>query len=230
MTLGAPVPALRLETWKLVGWKCFRALIPATARELGERGGESVHGILGQLRIGDVTLNAMHREASAQRAAPTDLDRVPDGSLAGGLPDDTPVDALTALAQGFHHPFRAINRGPLLIARDEEGDRALVPRMRLDEGLGGRHHGGQPALHVGRAPPVKDPIADDGRERIAAPLLQRAGRHHVRVPREAKHRTGLTATRPEILDVAIPQRLYGKARRAQAPGHDLLAALIRGGY
>ena len=41
ITLGAPVPALRLDTWKVVGWKCS---VPASQRRLvsSARAGASV--------------------------------------------------------------------------------------------------------------------------------------------------------------------------------------------
>ena len=65
MTFGAPVPALRLETWKVVGWKCSVPWSQYAAGELGERRREGVHRVLGQLRIGDVALYAVHGEPAA---------------------------------------------------------------------------------------------------------------------------------------------------------------------
>ena len=62
MTFGAPVPALRFETWKVVGWKCSLPWSQRRAVELGQRRREAVHRVVGELRIGDVALHAVHRE------------------------------------------------------------------------------------------------------------------------------------------------------------------------
>ena len=65
MTLGAPVPALRFEIWKVVGWKCSLPWSQTCCGQLGQRRRKHVHGILRQLRIGDVPLHALHGEAAA---------------------------------------------------------------------------------------------------------------------------------------------------------------------
>jgi len=50
MTFGAPVPAFRLETWKVVGWKCS---FPWSRSD-------GVDGIHREVRVGDVPLNPVH--------------------------------------------------------------------------------------------------------------------------------------------------------------------------
>ena len=126
MTFGAPVPALRLETWKLVGWKCSVPRSQHAADQLGERRRQGVHRVLRQLRVGDVPLHAVYREATAQGAAPPTLTVSPSARSLEGSPDQAPVDALAALAQVLHHGLGAIDRGAFLVRGDQEGDRALV--------------------------------------------------------------------------------------------------------
>ena len=66
MTFGAPVPALRFEIWKQVGWKCSLPWSQTRRGEFGQRRREAVHRVLGQLRIGDVALHAVHGEPAAR--------------------------------------------------------------------------------------------------------------------------------------------------------------------
>ena len=66
MTFGAPVPALKFEIWKLVGWKCSLPLSQTRAVSSASAGAKVCTGILGELRIGDVTLHAVHREPAGQ--------------------------------------------------------------------------------------------------------------------------------------------------------------------
>src|ERR1700733_10152649 len=74
--------------------KVLVALIPNAGREFRERRRQSVHGIVGQLWIGDVSLNSVHGETSAQAAAAPDLDGVAQRILARRLADQAPVDTL----------------------------------------------------------------------------------------------------------------------------------------
>src|SRR6185295_7074094 len=85
------------------GLEVLIALVPGARGELGQGRRESVHRILGELRIRNVPLHAMHREPAGERAATSDLDGVAELLLARRLADDAPVDLLTALAQRLDH-------------------------------------------------------------------------------------------------------------------------------
>ena len=124
------------------GLKVLVAIIPDAGGQFRERGRQRVHGIVGQLRIGDVSLNPMDRQTPAQTAASADFDGIAQRVLARGFPDQAPVDALLALAQHFDHPTGAIDGRPFLIAGDQEGNRAAMLRVLSDEFLAGGQHGG----------------------------------------------------------------------------------------
>ena len=220
------MPALKFEIWKLVGWKCSLPLSQMRAVSSASAGAKVCTGILGELRIGDVTLHAMHRQAAGQRAAAADLDRVAEFLLARRFADDAPVDLLTALAQRFDHLLGAVDRGAFLVAGDQVGDRALVLRVRLHEVFGGRDHGGERALHVGGAAAKQQAITHCGLERVAFPFFERAGGHHVGVSREAQHRAALAARRPEVVHVAITQVFDLETGLRKPACHDFLAALV----
>ena len=175
-----------------------------------------------------MTLNAVYRQAAAERAAPADLDRVADRDFARGLAYDAPVNALATLAQQLCDAARAIDRGALFIAGDQKGDRAAVARMRAHELLGRGQHRRKSALHVRSPSSVEHSIADFGHEGIAAPRLQRAGRYDVGVSGEAEHRWRTPAARPEILDVSEGQWLDAEAGGCQALAHQLLATFVGG--
>ena len=100
--------------------------------------------------------------------------------------------------------------------------------MRLHELFGGGDHGGERALHVGRAAAEQQAIADRGLERIALPLFERAGGHDVGMAGEAQHRAALAARGPEVVDVAVAQVFDLETGRGEAARHDFLATLVGG--
>ncbi len=204
------------------------ALIPHTAAELCKCRREAMHRVVGRLRIGDVSLDPMHRETPGQRTAPANLEHVAGDLLAGGFADDAPVDAFGALHQFFDHPLRAIDRRTFLVAGNQEGDSALMTRTLADEGLGGRDHRGQSAFHVRRAAPVERAGANVRFERIGTPVFQRSRGHHVSVSRKAQHRVPLSARGPQVVDCTKAQLLNAKAQRLKARRNEILAALIGG--
>src|SRR5439155_26741544 len=107
------------------------------------------------LRIGDVALHAAHRELARQRAAAAVLDHVAQALHRGWLADDAAVEPLAARLQGFDEAHRAVDRGPFLIAGDEEGDAATMLPMRLHEALAGDDHRRQRGLHVSGAAAIE---------------------------------------------------------------------------
>ena len=102
------------------------ALVPDARGELGQRRRNSVHRIVGQMRIGDVSLHAVHRQLAGERAAAADLDRCRRAHRCSGFADDAPVDLLAARLEHFHDAARAVDRGTFLVAGQQEGERAVV--------------------------------------------------------------------------------------------------------
>ena len=135
MTFGAPVPALKFEIWKVVGWKCSLPLSQTRAVSSASAGAKRVHRILRELRIGDVALHAVHGEPAGSEPRRPILIVSPSCFLARGFADDAPVDLLAALAQRFDHALGAVDRRAFLVAGDQEGDGALVLRVRAHEVL-----------------------------------------------------------------------------------------------
>src|SRR3979490_3098657 len=50
------------------GLKMLVAMIPGSRREFGQRGRHRMHRVIGELRVGDMTLNPVYRETPAQAA------------------------------------------------------------------------------------------------------------------------------------------------------------------
>ena len=228
MTFGAPVPALMFETWKLVGGKYSLPLSQTRAASSASAGATRVHRVVGEVRIGDVTLDAVHGELARERAAPADLDRVAERVGAAGLADHAPVDLLAARFERFHHAPRAVDRRAFLVARQQERERAAVIGMRGDKALAGGHHRRESTLHVGGAAAVQDAVAHDRVERIGLPFFARAGRHDVGVTGEAQHGSGSAMPRPDVLDRAEGHPLDPKTERFQPLPDQLQAAVVLG--
>ncbi len=73
-----------------------------------------------------------------------------------------------------------------LVARDQEGQRARVIRISLNEFGRSIRHRSQCCLHVGSAAPAQF-IADDFRlEGVGIPFFFRARRHHIGMPGETQ--------------------------------------------
>ena len=223
---GAGIQVRDLESGRL---EEFVALIPCAARQFGKRRCQHVHGILGELRVGHMPLHAVHRQAPGEGSTPTDLDRVTDLQFAGGLADDAPVHGLAPRFQRLDDALGAVDRRTLLVAGDQEGDRAAMLR-RLAHELGRRRdHRCESALHVGGAAAIQHAVADDRLERIRLPFLERSRRHHVRMARETQDRTRLAAFRPEVLDAAVAQWFDRESGRGEALAHRGLAASVSRG-
>ena len=87
-----------LKTGRL---KVFVACVPGASGQLHERRCERVNRIVRKLRVCDVALNAMHRQAPAQRATSSDLDGVAELRLARWFADDAQVDPLATRFEHF---------------------------------------------------------------------------------------------------------------------------------
>jgi len=152
--------------------------------------------------------------------------------------DLTAIDALTLLLQPFADLDGAIDRGAFFIAGDQEGDAAAVPRVPGREFFAGHHHGGQRGLHVGGAAAIEEAAAVRGHERRAAPLVERAGGHHVGMPGKDQGRAAggvamAALDRPQIghrgIGRSIGQRGALETDGSEALGHQGLAAAVKRG-
>ena len=223
-------PGMDIRDLEAGGRKALVALVPLRASELGQRRGEQMDRILDQMGIGDVPLDAAHRELRRKRAAPAVLQRIAERIDGARLADDAVVDGLVARLQPLHHSHGAVHRGAFLVGGQEEGDRARVARPLGDEALGGDDESGDRRLHVGRAAAVELAVAHGGDEGIRVPFGERAGRHHIGVAGKAHHGMPGAAARPEIRHLAELHRLAAKARLGQPRGEQLLAAAVFRGH
>ena len=148
-----------------------------------------------------MALHACHLQDSVQTPAPADLDRVPDPLGVGGLAHETMIGLLALLLHPGEHLARAVDRGPFLIAGDEQADRAVdlaAARLDIVERRGGE--AGDGALHVRRTPAIEATVVDLGREGCVAPQREIAGRDHVDMPGEAKIRRPVADAGVKIVD------------------------------
>ena len=177
------------------------AVVPVRGHQFGQRRRQLVDRVARQLRVGDVALDAAHRELARQRAAAAVLDHVAELLDRGRLADDAGVQPLAACLQPLHQAHRAVHRRAFFVAGDQQRDGARVFGVRGDETFGGHREGGDRTLHVGGAAAVELAVAHAGHKRVAGPALQRAGGHHVGVAGKGQRRAGPAAAAdgPEVL-------------------------------
>ena len=197
-----------------------RTRIHRRRRHAVDDAGQLGQGIVGEMRIGRMPLLAVHDHLGIEIAAPADLDLVAHHLGACRLAHET---AVHHLAPGFHplqHLDGAVDAGALLVAGDEEGDRAALEPAGLDVIERGGDEAGDAALHVGRAPAIKNAVGNLRVERRMRPPAFLADRHDIGVPREAQMRRARTQARIEILHIRRAgfrhrQPVAGEARRLQ---------------
>jgi len=211
------------------------ALVPDDGDQLGQGRGQQVDGVLGEMRVGDVTLHALDAQLARERAPATVLDHVAHLFDRGGLAHDAGVQALALLLQPLADLDGAVDGGAFFIAGDEEGDAAGVIRVAAHEGLGGHHHGRQRRLHVGGATAVQQAITVGGHEGRRGPLIERPRGHHVGVACKSQHGRRVVATAldgPEVghrgVGRAKHQGVAFEAQGLQTVHHHLLAARVGG--
>ena len=184
------------------------------------------------MRIGGVALRAVHGQRAGEAAAAADLDHVAERRGIGRLADDAGVEPLAARLQPVEHLARAVDRDALLVAGDEEADRAA--EIRPARGEEARHRGGEAgdgALHVGGAAAAQhavDDAAGEGRDRPARGL---AGRHHVGVAGEAEIAPAIAEPCIEVDDVGgalfgEDQTMTGEAEALEPAGEEIDRALV----
>ncbi len=211
------------------GREILVALVPFQRAQLGQGRRQAMHGVVGQVRVGYMTLLAEHAQLAAEGPAPAVLDDIAEHLVAGGFAHQAPVNLFIARLQPFHHLDGTVHGGAFLVAGDEEGDGALVAGMSGHETLAGGHHGGQAALHVGGATTVEHAVAFRGHEGIGLPAFPWTRGHHVGVAGEGQQGRLFATPCPEVIDFTEAQPLDLKADGLQAPDHGLLAAgILRG--
>ena len=136
--------------------------------------------------------------------------------------------------QPFDQAHRAVDRGAFFVAGQQEGDGAGMGRMLLHEFFRRHHHRGDRGLHVRRAAAEQMAVAVGGHEGVAAPMVQRAGGHHVGVASEGQRRPGAAAAAhgPQVGDAQVlrpaNERLAVEASAFQPLGdHRLAPAVLR---
>ncbi|MDT4852260.1 hypothetical protein FQZ97_864840 [compost metagenome] len=215
--------------------------VPATGgvdrHQFGQCGRHRVHRVLRQVRVRDVALHAVHRELAAHGAAAAVLDHVAAARDRGGLADDAVVDGFTACGQRVADDHGAVDARAFLVAGQQQGQRERRVGLALQELFDGGHEGRDRGLHVAGAAAVELAVAVRGRERVAAPLVERAGGHHVGVAGKHQRLRGLAirgpAHGPEVGDPEIGRAALDgfqrEAQRGEAFAQDLLATRVVGG-
>ena len=100
------------------------ALVDRLAHQRLDQRRQAMDRIVEPLGIGDMALHAAHHQVDRHAAAPADLHHVAEALGAGRLADHAGIDRLAALGQALQHLDRAVDRGPFLVAGDQEADRA----------------------------------------------------------------------------------------------------------
>ncbi len=190
------------------GWFELRgALIQPRARKLAQSRDERMHGIIRAVRVGHMALRAEHFYRCVQAAAPPDLDHLAQKAGICRLAHQTKIRDLTV----FRHPLQdtdgAVQGRPLLVAGDQQADRA-ARRPRLQMGGGGGGKGGDRTLHVAGAAPIENAVFDHPRKWFVRPGA--AGGHHVGMAGKAEMRAFSADTGEEIIGCAESQAGHRK--------------------
>jgi hypothetical protein len=144
-------------------------------------------------------LDAAHGQPPRERTAPPDLDRVAEPLRVGRLADQAGIRGLAPLGQPSEHLARAIDRRALLVAGNQEADRA-GRALRIEEPGRGGHEAGDRTLHVDGAPPIEHVAADLPGEGIDLPAGDIAWRDNVGMPGKTQVRAPLAQPGVQVLD------------------------------
>ena len=158
------------------------APVPLGGSHFGQRRQGLVDGVARQLRVGDVALDAAHGELAAERAATAVLDHVARLFDRCGFAHDAVVQRFATGFELLHHHFGAVNRRAFLVAGQQEGDGNLRVWVSGQKFFHRHDERGDGGFHVTGAAAKELAVLVRGRERVTAPLRQRAGGYHVGVP------------------------------------------------
>ncbi len=170
-------------------------------------------------------------EEAVEAAAPADLDHVAELLGAGRLADDAGIERLAALRHPVEELARAVDRRGLLVAGDEEADRAVEIAAVCEEARRGGDETGDRALHVGGAAAIERAVEHLAAERIDRPALEIARRHDVGMAGEAEIAARVAAARVEIEDrrgafLRELDNVAGKAQPFERLGEERDRALV----
>ena len=199
----------------------------AVVERLGVDGADQ-RGDVGQrigraIGIGNMALLAVDDQRAGERTPAADLDAVAELGHVARLAQHAMIEFFAALGRPLQKFDGAVDGDVLLIARDQERDRALrlaaVGRQMFQHG-GDR--AGDAALHVDGAAAVQHAVLHLARERRQRPCRLVAGRHHVGVAREHKVRSLRADPRKKVVDVGGARlgegdAMHVKARVAEQP-------------
>ena len=202
------------------------APVPFGFHQFTERGQRRVDRVVRELRVGDMPLFPLDPDGGAEGAAPAHLDHVPEIPGAGGLPDDAEVDSLPPLGQHVQHRQGAVPRDPLLVAGDQECNRAPVFRMRGNELLTGADERRDAALHVRGSPSVQHVPVDHPLEGRVPPLRFRSRRDHIGMARKHEQRPDVPAPDPAVGDAAAADGFAVEPGARQAFRDQCLATAV----
>ena len=104
--------------------KCAVPLSSGAASRAVEQAQHAADRVVGEVRIGDMALLALHGHVAGERAAPADLDHVAEGVRVGRLAEDAMVEAFAARLRPGEQLDGAVDRRTFLVAGDQEADRA----------------------------------------------------------------------------------------------------------
>ena len=153
------------------------------------------------MRIGGVTLHALHGDRAGNGTAPADLDHVAELVGIGRLPDEAGIPALTALSRPLQQLDRAVDGGAFLVAGNQERDGALRRAVLFDVAGDGGDEAGDAALHVDGAAAEHLPPGNLRAERVMRPGGCIADGHDVRMAGEHQVRSLCADAGIEVLDI-----------------------------
>src|SRR5262249_61578044 len=117
---------------------------------------KSWNRIFGTLRVCNVTLAAGDNQGAVERAAASGLDRVTNDLEIARFAEDAMIEALAAVSRPFEKLDRAVDRNALLIAGDEQRDRAFrLAAVRFQIVKRGGDKAGNAALHIDGAAAIQ---------------------------------------------------------------------------
>ena len=104
----------------------LRAAVVERRLQRGDQGDQTADRIVGAIRIGDVALPAGDDQRAVERAAPAGLDGVAEYFHIARLAEDAVVELFAALGRPLQQLDGAVDRDALLVAGDEQRDRAAL--------------------------------------------------------------------------------------------------------
>src|SRR6516162_5573910 len=146
---------------------------------------KSWNRIIGTLRVRNMALAAGDDQGAVERTAASDLDRVANDLEIARFAENAMIEALAAVTRPLEKLDRAVDRNALLIAGDEERDRAFrFAAVRFQIVKRGGDKAGNAALHVDGAAAIQALLGNlPGKWRMR-PRAFVTRRDDVGVPRE----------------------------------------------